>query len=229
MTVNYTLRLATAAALVLSPALALAQGSAGSVVITPYVGVYSPSTDVMKEGVSAAGATLTANGKHEAAAAYGLNASYWINDRFAIELGGAYSSSQLKGTISSTGTSPLAVTDHAHIWLGSAKVMYQLLPPNSGANLRIGIGPAFVTRGGTAYSGDNTGSVTGLTDFGGVVSLCSKIPVTRNFGIRLRAEDYMYQAKLGWNATNATESYTFNSRMQHDFVFSAGMQFMLNP
>ncbi|HVX38548.1 MAG TPA: hypothetical protein VHB25_03160 [Gemmatimonadaceae bacterium] len=229
MKVSHRLRLATAAALVISPALALAQNPAGSVVVTPYVGVYSPSTDVMKEGVSAAGQSVTANGKHQASAAYGMNASYWITDRLGIELGGAYSSSQLKGTITQTGITPVTITDHAHIWLGSAKLMIQLLPPSTGANLRLGIGPAFVTRGGTAYSGDNTGSVTGLTDFGGAVSLCSKIPVTRNFGIRVRAEDYMYQAKLGWNAVNANNSYTFNSRMQHDFVFSAGLQFMLNP
>lgn len=229
MKVSYTLRLVTAAALVLSPALALAQMSPGSVVITPYVGVYSPSTDVMKEGVTAAGASLTANGKHESAALYGLNASYWMTNRFAIELGGAYSSSQLRGTITSTGVTPVAVTDHAHLWFGSAKLMVQLLPPNSGANLRFGIGPAIVNRSGTAYKGDATGKVTGLTDFAGVMSLCSRIPITREVGVRLRAEDYMYQAKLGWKATNPNDSYSFNSRFQHDFVFSAGLQVMLLP
>ena len=206
----------------------MAQTPAGSLVITPYVGVYATATDVMKEGATTAGLSVAANAKHQTAAAYGLNASYWLTERVGVELGGAYSSSQLEGTMTATGFSPISMTDHANIWLGSAKMMFQLLPADSRANLRLGVGPAIISRAGAAYAGDESGKVTGLTDLGGAVSLCTRIPITRDFGIRLRGEDYIYQAKIGWSGANASERFAFNSRMQHDFVFSAGFQLNLS-
>lgn len=218
-----------AGAIAVVPSLASAQ-LAGGVVVTPYIGAYTPTNDIVKFGTTAGGISLNASAKHQTAAAFGANLSYWFNDRFAIEGGGAYAASHLRASalISEPGVPSSPETEYAHVWLGTAKVMMQLLPAESGFNLRFGVGPAIISRGGTAYK-DTEGKVTGLTDFGAAFSLCSRIPVMSNVAVRLRAEDYMYNAKLGWESSvDPAQNMTFNSRLQNDFVFSAGLQLFLN-
>ena len=212
------------------PAVASAQ-LGGKFVLTPYVGVYSPANDIAKidVGSSMFGARLSA--KHESSAAYGANVSYWLTNRFAFELGGAYSGSGLhaSGAITDpTGNTSGTVTQGAHVWLGSAKMMMQLLSPLSDFNMRLGFGPAIISRGGTAYKADADGRITGTTDLGAAVSLCTRLNFTQNLGVRVRVEDYIYQGRLGWRASDASESFTFPEKMQHDFVISAGLQMFLN-
>lgn len=203
----------------------------GALVFTPYVGVYAPSNDIGRMLVTAPGGSAEAWARHQSAAAFGANASYWMTDHMAIEGGLVYSSSDLKGTVLTNlngTTASESPADHANVWLGSAKFMVQLLPPESDFNLRFGIGPAIITRNGTAYK-DSEGTVTGLTDVGAAMSLCTRIAVTPKIGLRIRAEDFMYQAKLGFeNHVNPSDSFAFGARTQHDFVFSAGLQLFLN-
>jgi len=217
-------RLATAvAALSLAPSLAPAQ-LAGKLVFTPYVGAYAPTTDLVRDTYVDQGTTVALNVKHQTAFASGLNASYWMTDRVAIEAGGLYSSSDMKQV------SPEALSKHANIFAGSMKVMMQLLPPESGFNVRFGIGPAFITRGGSAYKSEIDGKITGLTDVGAAASLCTRLALTNTVGLRLRAEDYIYRAKMGFESSVlASDSRQFASRTQHDVVLSAGLQFFLNP
>ena len=225
-------RLATlAGAIAIVPTIASAQ-LGGKFVLTPYVGVYSPANDIAKMDVGSSQLGARVSAKHESAAAYGANVSYWMTDHWAFELGGTYSGSALRssGTISdpATGTSIERGTDGAHIWLGSAKMMMQLLPSTSDFNLRLGFGPAIISRGGSAYKADADGKITGLTDLGAAISLCTRLNFTQNLGIRVRLEDYIYQGRLGWSATNPSESFTFPEKTQHDFVVSAGLQVFLN-
>jgi hypothetical protein len=221
-----------AAAVAAVPILASAQ-LAGKLVFTPFVGAYTPTTDVIRDNFVGGGTTVAVSGKHQSAFATGATASYWLSDRVAIEGGAMYSRSGLKGNalMNEAGNlSASAGSDRAHIWTGSAKLMFQLLPPENGFNARLGVGPAFITRGGTAYEGDSDGSVSGLTNVGGVVSLCTRIPVTSVLGVRLRTEDYIYRSRLGWNSNVAGDpSFRFGARTQHDFVFSAGLQVSVNP
>jgi outer membrane protein W len=225
------LRLASlAGAIAVVPSFASAQ-LAGGVVVTPYIGAYTPTNQIARTGITTQGTSLTADIKHQTAAAFGANVSYWINDRFAIEGGGVYTTSNLRSSLSinnaGVNTSG-AQTDNAHVWLGSVKVMMQLLPPESDFNLRFGIGPAIISRGGSAYKGDSEGQVTGLTDYGAAASLCTRFSFTPNVAIRLRAEDYMYYTGMGWRSSiDPAENFGFDSRMQHDFIFSAGLQLFL--
>ena len=92
----------------------------------------------------------------------------------------------------------------------------------------VGIGPALITRSGTAFS-SSAGKLTGLTDVGAAMSLCTRLSLTEKLGIRLRAEDYIYRSRLGFeSAVNAANNYQFEAKTQNDFVFSAGLQFFTN-
>jgi hypothetical protein len=219
-----------AGAIAIVPVVASAQ-LGGGIVFTPYVGVYAPANNLVKAAAGSSALSARVSAKHQSAALFGANASYWMTDRFALEVGGAYTKSGLHttGAINEGSiTTAAAGTDDAHVLLGSAKLMMQLLPSTSDFNLRLGFGPAVISRGGTAYKADADGRVTGLTDLGAAISLCTRFDVASKVGIRLRAEDYIYQSRLGWRATDPTQSYTFNEKMQHDFAVSAGLQLFLN-
>jgi len=221
--------LAGAIAVLQSPASAQL---AGRVIVTPYIGAYVPTDHVARIGFTLGGTSINADAKQASAAAFGANVSYWITDHVAIEGGSAYTASGVRsvafvdqpGVISST-----AHTENAHVWLGSAKVMMQLLPEESLFNARFGIGPAIISRGGTAYDGGAEGKLTGLTNYGAAISLCTRIGILPNVAVRLRGENYMYYSKIGWkSATNQTQDFSFDSRLQNDFVLSAGVQVVLN-
>lgn len=219
-----------AMAIAVIPAITSAQ-LGGGLIVTPYVGLYAPANDVAKIDIGSSQLSARMSAKHQSAAAFGATASYWITDRFGMEFGGAYTGSGLhsSGTISeTTDITSGSGTEHAHVWLGSAKMMMQLLPQTSDFNMRLGFGPAIISRGGSAYAADADGKVTGLTDLGAAISLCTRFNLTEKLGLRLRLEDYLYQSKLGWRATNPAESFTFDPKMQHDFVVSGGLQFFLN-
>ena len=209
---------------------AMAQLS-GRVVVTPYVGAYLPTNSIIRGRFTAPGTTVSMNARHDGAVATGVNVSYWMTDRFAIEAGGLYSSGDIKGDglINQSGA-PTAMTiqDQGHIWAGSIKAMVQLLPPDSPMNLRFGLGPALISRGGAAYKEDIDGKFTGLTNVGAALSLCTRVSVTNTFSLRLRAEDYVYRSKLRFESPNAS-SLQFDPRTQHDVLLSFGLQFVLNP
>lgn len=216
---------------VLAPASTHAQ-MAGKFVFTPYAGVFVPSSDLGRLTVTEAGTPVTLSARHQAAPAFGATGSYWITDRFAFEGGMVYSSSELKSTglVNDVGGVSLSASnkDHANVWVGTTKLMFQLLPAESDYNLRLGFGPAVITRNGSAYK-DTDGKFTGLTDVGAALSLCSRIRLTDAFALRLRAEDYIYQAKLGFKSnTNPSDNITLAERRQSDFVFSVGFQMFLN-
>lgn len=220
------------AAIAAAPGVMAAQNLGGGIVVTPYMGVYVPTNDIARVGVTTSGAAVTGNIKHQTALVSGLNLSYWLTDRLGIEGGAAYTKSGVSGSLTvptSSGIIQRNNSQYAHVWLGSAKLMVQLLPQESEFNLRLGVGPAIISRAGKAYAGNSEGKMTGATDIGAALSLCSRIPVTSNIGLRLRAEDYMYSGKLGFeSATSGVDNFKLDSRFQNDLVFSAGLQLFLN-
>jgi outer membrane protein W len=230
-TVRFVALAGVVAAAVIAPATARGQ-LAGKFVVTPYVGAYLPTNDVAKVGLAGSGMSVDAALKHEAAGAFGVNASYWLNDRLAVEGGVLYAGSHLKGSLLTNDNGALdagTLTQHANVWLGSTKLMLQVLPPESIFNLRFGIGPAIINRSGTAYAADVNEKVTGLTNFGAAMSLCTRLALSPNLGVRLRVENYMYRAKIGYeNSLTPSNNYSFDGRMQNDFVVSAGLQIFLN-
>lgn len=215
-------------AVLIAPTVASAQ-TVKRIVITPYAGVYTPTTNLAEVGAAAGGASASLNLKQKTALALGANASFWFTDRTAVEFGAAYAYSDVKGSVNLSGTGENfsgSVSDNAYAILASAKFMVSMLPQTSPMNLRLGIGPALVSRGGSAYKSDELGKYTGLTDVGGAVSLCTKIPVTKLVAVRLRGESFMYSARLGFkDPANPTNNFKFDSKFQNDLLFSAGLQF----
>jgi hypothetical protein len=221
-----------AGAIAAVPTLTSAQ-LAGRVVVTPYVGAYLPTDHVARIGRTPDGTMFTADAKQQTAMAFGANVSFWLTDHLAIEGGSAYSASGLRSTMAldePAGLASAGQKENAHIWLGSVKVMMQLLPDESAFNLRFGVGPAIISHGGSAYAGNADGKLSGLTDYGAAMSLCTRISLMDNVALRLRGENYMYYSKMGWKSNiDPTREFSFDSRMQHDFVLSAGLQLFLNP
>src|SRR5690349_20989352 len=89
-----------AAAVMIAPARAQVTGK---FVVTPYVGGYIPSADLARFPFLG---RPDLSAKHQSAAAYGANASYWLNGRMAIEGGLLYSASNLEGTLVGTEIGP---------------------------------------------------------------------------------------------------------------------------
>jgi hypothetical protein len=199
-------------------------------VLTPYVGLFAPSTNLSSSGASALGLSASASMKQQAAFAFGANASYWVNDRVALELGGAYAASDLKSSFAvSNPGSVLAgnITKNARVWVGSAKLMLGLLPTTNKVSLRLGIGPAIVSRGGSAFKSDDA-ELRGLTNMAGAISLCTKIPITEMFAVRVRAEDFLYRSNVSyWDSTDPTSNFSFDRKFQSDLMVSAGLQISL--
>ena len=207
------------------PSMAAAQ-LAGSVIFTPYVGAFVPTSDLAVARVVEGGAPVTIHGKQQAGMAFGVNGSYWLTDRFGIELGTLYASSKFEGSATEPQTGIRATESRgADIWLSGAKAMIQLLPRTSAYNLRLGLGPAVIHRGGAAFDTDADGQFSGVTDVGAAMSLCTRIPLATNFALRLRAENFLYQAKLNYEGRMTADNMSFDSRIQNDLVFSIGFQF----
>ena len=210
---------------------ALAAQLSGRVVITPYLGAYLPTNTIIRGEFTAPGTTASLHARHDGSVATGANVSYWMNERFAFEIGGLYTSGHIKGDglVNESGAlTAMTIQDNGHVWAGSAKVMMQLLSPDNPMNLRLGIGPALISRGGTAYKEDVDGKFTGLTDVGAAVSLCTRLAVTNALSVRLRAEDYIYRSKLRFESPDAS-SLQFGARTQNDLLLSFGLQFFVTP
>lgn len=198
----------------------------GNVIFTPYVGAFVPTSDLAATTLVDEGLTGKFRGKQQPGMAFGANGSYWLNERVGIELGALYTSSKFKGSVTENMTGlGLSEKVGSDIWLSSAKMMLQLLPATSSYNLRFGLGPAVIHRGGAAFDVDADGQFSGVTDVGAAMSLCTRIPIAPNFAVRFRAENYLYQAKLRYEGRMPSDNISFDSRLQNDLVFSLGFQF----
>jgi hypothetical protein len=197
-------------------------------VITPYAGVYVPTTNL--GAVAAHGQAVGARASlgQQAGLALGANASVWITPRVAVEAGLVYAMSDLKSSMAvALPGSPSSIVPEADAWVafGSLKLMMQLLPVWSPTNLRFGVGPAIIRRGGAAYTGDEPGHLAGTANYGAAASLCTRLPVTERVGIRLRAETFVYRARLRFEDPDEPgRNFAFPSRVQTDFVLSGGLQ-----
>ncbi|MFN8581409.1 MAG: hypothetical protein U0163_10585 [Gemmatimonadaceae bacterium] len=225
----HVLRVGAWAALLLVPA--IAKGQEREFRFTPYVGYYAPTAKLAQVNTSIGGTDIGGKFEHKNAFTLGATGSYWMNKRVGFEVGGAWAMSDGRATMTINGESQqlsqFAAGQSARVLFGTAKMMVGLLPLGNDSQLRLGFGPAIISRGGNAYKLDaeSNGKLTGLTDIGGAVSLCTRIPMTSLLAVRLRAEDYMYQSQLKFQShTSAAENFNFDKKFQHDFIFSAGLQ-----
>jgi hypothetical protein len=217
------------AAIVLVPA--LSSGQAKEFRFTPYVGVFVPAAKLAQVNQTVAGTSFGGTLEHKTGFAIGATGSYWMTDRIGFEVGGAYALSDGRAAMTvndeSQGITDISAGENARVIFGAAKLMFGILPIGEDAQLRLGVGPAIVNRGGDAFKlqSDAEGKFTGLTNVGGAVSLCTRIPLTRLLAVRLRAEDVMYQSHLKFKSNSGPdESFDFDKKFQNDFILSAGLQ-----
>ena len=227
MKTSRSLLLATAAVVGLLGARAADAQANRRIVVTPYAGVFVPNTKVAQFRSEAGGTDHVVGIRQQSALALGANASYWFNNVTGMEVGGAWAFSDARpsGGLWNEVPGSLATTESARVLFASAKLMLNLVPFSERTALRFGVGPAIISHGGSAYQADEGGTFKGLTDFGGAVSLCSKIPLTDFLGLRLRAESFIYSSKFRFeNATSPADDVEFAAKIQNDFIFSAGLQ-----
>lgn len=201
------------------------------IVVTPYAGAFVPTGKLARFGHNApsnAGLGL----QQRNGLALGANASYWFTDRTGIEVGGMYAFSDAKSLAGPGGGMPgfpAAGTRTAYVLAGSARLMLNILPISERTAVRFGIGPAVIRHDGTAYKADETGVLSGLTDYGAALSLCTKLPLGNVVNVRLRAEDYIYRSEIRYfhGTGGGASDLVFDARTQHDLVFSAGLQMII--
>lgn len=200
---------------------------AGRFVLAPYVGVYVPTGDLAKVDQNLQGLWVGTGIKQTTGPVLGATGNYWLSDRFALELGAGYVMTHANSDFAFTpggGGVTSSRHENSHVFLGTAKIMMSLFPETSPARLRFGFGPAIISRGGSAYNSAQ-GKVSGLTNLGANLSLCTRLLLTENLALRLRGESYLYQSHLKYtDASNSTNDFTFDRKLQNDFVFSAGFQ-----
>jgi hypothetical protein len=228
MNINRSLLCAALAVVSLGSAhTARAQQANRRFVVTPYAGIFVPGTRIAQFRSGLGGSDHVVGIRQQSALALGANASYWFSNLTGIEVGGAWAFSDARptGTLSSEVPGALSGTQSAYVLFASAKMMLNILPFSETRALRFGFGPALITHGGNAYKADGSGKFTDLTDFGGAVSLCSRIPLTNFISMRLRAEDFIYSSRFRFQTpTSGGQDVEFAGRLQNDFVFSAGLQ-----
>jgi hypothetical protein len=168
-----------------------------SVDLTPFAGAYVPTADLSNLGTSV---------KNKTSLAVGTRLTFWGAGRLGVEGTFAFAPSKL--------TSPPggSVNVNARVVTGSASLLLGILPAGSTSALFLRAGPAVIARGGDAFN-----NISNKTKWGGVVGAGVRVPLG-SVGLRVDAEDYLYNGKFGSNG---------RSSFQNDLMFTAGLAIRL--
>ncbi len=193
-------RLAAATALAL--ALTAASARAQRVSLTPDIGVYVPTTQLISV---ATGGPATDLLEQKISLSIGGKLDLWFNQRLGIQGTGTYAPSQL-----SVSTAGIGASTDANIFMASSRLMVYLIPPSRPISFLVNGGVGWVSRSGQAYSGVSDNSdVTGT--FGAAVGF----HLGPFLSLRLTGESYIY--KPDFLAETLTDVAT-----QNDFNLSLG-------
>jgi hypothetical protein len=168
------------AALVLAVALAPTSAMAQKLTLSPTIGVYIPTTELVK----------AANGqefKQEVALAVGGRIGVNISPRFGILTSVTYVPSDLKIDLG-TGQQ---VKDDANLLFGSARATFYVLPITAPVWLNLNGGASYVRRGGDAYAG-----LDDKDDIGGVVGATVGFHLGSLLSFYVAADDYIYGTRI---------------------------------
>jgi hypothetical protein len=170
-----------AAILALAPLTTAAAQGKGRVELTPYLGMYLPVADIIKETDLGSGISLTF--KQKSALTFGGRLSFGLSDRAALEGAFGYTSSDVRLEVSGVGGAALGGT----VMTGSARVLYRLNQPTAPTGWHLIGGLAIVSRGGDIWDQIESGgtAVNGRTDFGAVIGGGVRLPVGRRLALRI--------------------------------------------
>lgn len=179
------------AGLTMSARPAMAQGS---LTFTPWAGIYVPT----KNEFSSVGTDIKRNNSFIG----GARLTFWGNSPLGLEFTGGYAPANVEvagGTINED--------RNTNVFVGSAKLMLGVSPAGSSFGIYVGGGPAIIRRGE-----DVTEESESSTDWGGVLGAGIRLPLGSSLGLRIDAEDYLYNG-----------DFDGSDDFQNDLVLSAGL------
>ena len=188
-----------AAALLAALLLPAASAQAQRVALSPTIGVYIPTTELVK----------AANGdefKQQVGLAVGGRLTLTMSPRFGILTSVTYVPSDLKVDLA-TGQQ---VNDKANLLFGSARATLYVLPVTAPISLSVNGGASYVHRSGTAYDGKSD-----KDDIGGVVGATVGFRLGGLLSFYIAADDYIY-------GTRIDETLQPDTRTQNDVHLAVG-------
>jgi hypothetical protein len=183
-------------------ALGAAPAQAQRLSLSPTIGVYIPTSELVK----------AANGeefKQEVALSVGGRLGVTISPRFGLETSVSYVPSNLRFSFDGTQTE----TD-ANLLLGTVRATFHAIPMTSPVWVTLNGGASMIRRGGEAYQ-----DVEDRSDIGGVVGATVGFRLGSMLSFYVAAEDYIY----GTRVEDADLGDT--SRTQNDVQIAFGFGF----
>ena len=160
-------------------ALAPASAQAQRVSLSPTIGVYIPTSELVK---AAEGEEF----KQEVALSVGGRLGVTLSPRFGIETSVSYVPSNLRFTFDQTET-----TTDANLLLGTVRASFHAIPITSPVWLTLNGGASLIRRGGEAYQ-----DAEDRSDIGGVVGATVGFRLGSMLNFYLAAEDYIYGTRI---------------------------------
>jgi Outer membrane protein beta-barrel domain len=167
--------LAALAALALAPT----PGEAQRVSLSPTIGVYIPTSELVK---AAEGQEF----KQEVALSVGGRLGVTLSPRFGIETSVSYVPSSLHFTFDQTET-----TTDANLLLGTVRASFHAIPMTSPVWVTVNGGASMIRRGGEAYE-----DLEDRSDIGGVVGATVGFRLGSMLNFYVAAEDYIYATRV---------------------------------
>jgi hypothetical protein len=160
-------------------ALAPAQAQAQRVSLSPTIGVYIPTSELVK---AAEGEEF----KQEVALSVGGRLGVTLSPRFGIETSVSYVPSNLRFTFDETET-----TTDANLLLGTVRATFHAIPMTSPVWLTLNGGASMIRRGGEAYE-----EAEDRSDIGGVFGATVGFRLGSMLNFYVAAEDYIYGTRI---------------------------------
>lgn len=211
------------AVLALAPLATAAGQGKGRVELTPSLGMYLPTADLINL-TDPSGSGLSLVFSQKSTFSFGGRLGYWIGDRAALEGAFGYTASEVKFEVPGFVSTALG----GRVLQGSARVVYRLNQPASSTGWHLIGGLAVVSRSGEMWDSLATGGiqVDGRTDIGAVIGGGVRLPVAERLALRIDVEDYIHQAKFTLDV-QGTPLET-ESQLQNDLVLSLGLAIQLS-
>ncbi len=187
-----------AVAAVAASAVAAPAAAQGGVELTPWAGVYVPTSNSL--------GALDQDISRDVSVAGGARLSFWGTGNLGFEVTGGYAPAKIGDeTINETGNTDLL--------LANARLMLALSPVTNKVGFFIAGGPALLARGSNPFDDDRSS-----TDLGGTLGLGLRFGGGENsrVGFRIDLEDYLYNGDFGGG-----------DDFQNDLVASLGVSIAL--
>jgi hypothetical protein len=185
------------AAAILTTTSATPVAAQGGVELTPWAGVYVPTSNSFS--------TITDDFTRDVSVIGGARLTFWGTGRLGFEVTGGYAPAKVAGeTVNETSTNLL---------VANARLLLGLTPVTSKVGVFLGGGGSLLTRGKNTFDDDRSS-----TDLGGTVGLGFRFGGGDNsrVGFRVDIEDYLYNGDFGGG-----------NEFQNDIVTSLGVSIAL--